>query len=237
MITKSPILVTGCARSGSSMIAAAINACGAFSGELSDPSHSSKRGMFENIRIREDLVKPYFKQVGMDPMGQFPVKDISNLTPPSEWKSMVELIMQKEGYSEGAWMYKDSRSGLIWPVWNAAYPDAKWVIVRRRTGDVVNSCIKTGYMKAFKSAENRRSVKVSSEEEGWLWWVHENEKRFNEMINAGVNCKVIWPQRMVNGDYTQLYEIIDWLGLTWDNKAFNFIHPLLWGSGKNKERV
>jgi len=55
------------------------------------------------------------------------------------------------------------------------------------------------------------------------------------MVTEGLNCKVIWPHRMVTGDYSQLYETIDWLGLKWNDKALNFIHPLLWGN-KQKER-
>jgi hypothetical protein len=72
-------------------------------------------------------------------------------------------------------------------------------------------------------------------EEGWLEWVHEYEKRFVEMIQAGVNCKIIWPERMINGNLQQLYEVIEWLGLTWKKEALNHINPLLWGLDK-KER-
>jgi len=212
-----PILITGIPRSGTTMVAATINICGAFGGEM------SKRGMYCNDRIREDLVKPYLKVVGADEDAQkdFPkyIMDVIN------WKDEVEKIISEQGYSTGAWMYKDSRMVQMWKVWDKAYPDAKWIIVRRRTGDIIESCLKTRYMKAYVSRD------------GWLKMVHEYEKQFVEMITEGLNCKVIWPERMVDGDFKQLYETLDWLGLTWNPKALNFVESLLWGSRlKRKEK-
>ncbi|MGB4239665.1 MAG: hypothetical protein WBJ87_08685, partial [Candidatus Hydrothermia bacterium] len=65
------------------------------------------------------------------------------------------------------------------------------------------------------------------EEEGWLWMVHEYEKRFVEMIMSGIDCKVIWPDRMVYGDYQQIYEMLEWLGLPWKSEILTFLDPLL----------
>jgi hypothetical protein len=78
----------------------------------------------------------------------------------------------------------------------------------------VQSCIKTGFMSAFKDKANLQKVNAANEADGWLWWVHEQENRFVEMVDAGLNCKVIWPERMRDGDFEQMYEIINWLGLT-----------------------
>jgi len=126
---------------------------------------------------------------------------------------------------------------LIWPVWYHAYPRTKWVIVRRRTGDIIESCVKTGFMKAFKDENKRNAINVQSEEDGWLWWVHEYEKRFVEMITEGLDCKVVYPQRLVYGDYSQLYEMLDWLRLKWSPSIFNYIDPLLETSRKKEKEV
>ena len=187
--------------------------------------------MFENVRIREDLVKPYLSNCGLDVMGQYPLTIHKNyLYFPDNWKEKVENVLFSEGYKEGAWMYKDARTALIWPVWGMYFPDAKWVIVRRRTGDVVDSCVKTGFMKAFKDKSNQYAVGVDNERDGWLWWVHQYEKRFTDMILGGINHKIIWPERMVDGDYQQLHELCDWLNLTWNDKSLDFINTLLWNS-------
>jgi hypothetical protein len=208
MIERDPILITGIPRSGATMIAATINICGAFGGEM------SKRGMYSNDRIREDLVKLYLNtsKVGL---GYIPIN----------WKEEVESIIMQEGYKGGAWMYKDSNIPMMWKVWNYAYPHAKYIIVRRRTGDIVQSCMKTKYMTEHCT------------EEGWLSLVHEYEAKFVEMIQEGLNCKIIWPERMIHGDYQQLYELCEWLGLEWNRKALGFIDSLLWGKQKERSKV
>lgn len=234
MIKQPPILVTSIPRSGSSMITATINICGAFGGYMKEGDQSTKRGMYENVKIRESMVKTYLAFHGVDIMGQYPLLDTKQMFVPGNWKKRVEEIMVSEGYTEGPWVYKDARSALLWPIWNQVYPDAKWVIVRRRTGDILESCIKTGFMTAFKNERNREQINVSTEKDGWLWWVHEYEKRFVEMITAGVAYREIWPERMVNGEYKQLFALCDWLELKWNNDALDFIDTLLWG--KQKER-
>ena len=229
MIEREPIFVTGAARSGSGMIAGVLVKCGAFGGVM-----TNKRGLYENDQIRETVVKPYLHEAAADPSGQFPLLDVTKLSIPRNWRVQIEAIIEKEGYMKGPWMYKDARIGLMWPVWHYAFPNAKWVLVRRRTGDIVESCKKTAYMSMFKDASIRQVAKVDSEEEGWLWWIHEQEKRWIEMMNEGVNVKVVWPERMVHGDYSQLYETLDWLGLRWNSDILNFIDPLLWASRKKK---
>jgi hypothetical protein len=219
-----PILITGMPRSGTSMIAASINHCGVFAGRM------SKRGRYSNDQIRLGMVQPYLSRMGVDVEGHYPLLEKKVI--PLDWKSKIDNMMVFEGYNKyrGPWMYKDSRLCLMWPVWNYAYPNAKWVIVRRKTSDVINSCMKTGYMTTFKNEEIYGELGITSEKEGWLWMVREYEKRFVTMIQEGLNCKVIWPERMVQGDYQQMRELLDWLGLQWKDEVLNYINPLLWGS-------
>lgn len=223
-----PILITGCARSGTSMVAGAVHLCGAFGGRMSGPNRNNLKGMYENARIRNDLTKPYLRQLGLDPLGQYPLPDINSLPIPTDWRQKVERVMIMEGYKEGAWFYKGAKMCLFWPVWHYAFPNAKWIIVRRRTGDIVTSCCKTGFMRAFRSRLNQRAVGAADEREGWLWWVERHLERFREIYDAGLNVKVVWPERMVGGDYGQLMETIDWLGLKWNSEVLGFIDPRLW---------
>jgi len=234
---KEPILITGCARSGTSMVAGIINKCQVFGGDMSGPNRNNAKGMFENAYIRNNILKPYLRQMEVDPLGQYPLPDIDNLLIPSSLKKDVEQVMINQGYTNGPWMYKGAKMCLTWPAWHHAFPNAKWIIVRRRTGDIVNSCIRTGFMRAFHRKEVQKAVGVTNERDGWIWWVHQHEKRFIEMMESeeGVNVKVIWPHRMVNGDYTQIKDMIDWLGLKWNTEILNFVDPLLWHA-RNKQK-
>lgn len=214
----SPILVTGCARSGTSLIAGIINICGAFGGDMRSGNKFNEKGLFENSAIQA-LDKEYLRSIGMDPKGQNPLPNTHTLPIPADWKDRVEGAILKEGYASGPWFYKGARTCLTWPVWDYAFPGAKWVIVRRRSADIASSCLKTSFMNAYSTYED------------WIKWINHHEDCFVEMIKAGLNVKVVWPERMVKGNYEQVYELIEWLGLTWKSKeVMDFIEPRLWKS-------
>lgn len=225
---QSPILITGAARSGTSLIAGAINSCGAYGGIMSGPNKNNAKGMFENVKIRNDILKPYLREMGFDPMGQYPLPIIEKLSIPMNWKDRVESIIRQDGYTGGPWMYKGAKMCLTWPIWNHAFPDAKWVIVRRKSEDIADSCMRTHFMRAFGNPNIQGAVGAKSAHAGWIWWVQQHEKRFVEMMNEGMNCKVVWPERMVNGDYSQLMDMADWLKLKWNSEVLSFVDPKLW---------
>jgi hypothetical protein len=75
-----------------------------------------------------------------------------------------------------------------------------------------------------------------STHEEWIKWINFHEDRFVEMIQAGLNVKIIWPERLVKGNYEQLYEVIEWLGLPWQSQeVLNFIDPKLWKAKLNEK--
>ena len=214
---NSPIFITGIERSGSSLVARIVENCGAFAGKTTE--------MYENIEIKK-LLDSYYDLLGVDKRGQWPIPDPEKLIIPTNWKQKVEDILtaEEEYDKDKICMLKGSRVCQMWPVWHYAFPNAKWIIVRRRPGDVIESCLKTGYMKAFHDSE------------GWLDWIHTHEKIFVNMIQTGVNCKQVWPERMVYGDYQQMHEMIEWVGLKWNKEIVNLIDPLLWNSKQRIEK-
>jgi len=223
-----PVFVTGIERSGSSIIARILSLCGGFTGDVNN--------MYRNIKIGE-LVNGYYISFGINPNGQFPLPDTEMILIPSDWRKRVENILFEQKYDGSKiWIYKDSRLCQIWPIWNYAFPNARWIIVRRRTGDIIDSCQQTDYMNAYKNERIQKSIGVDNTRDGWLWWVHRHEKLFVEMIENGLNCKIVWPERMVYGDYHQIYEVLDWIGLSWNKDLINIIDPLLWNSRQKMER-
>lgn len=230
-----PILITGCARSGTSMVAGAVNKCGAFGGQMAGATKNNQKGMFENTRIRNTIVKPYLRDLGMDPLGQYPLPNITSLPIPSNLNKLVLQIMREQGYTRGPWFYKGAKLCLIWPVWKYAFPNAKWIIVRRRDDDIVHSCLNTKFMRAFGREVFRKAAGVEDEVAGWYWWINQHKKRFVEMIDRGLNVKMVWPERMVDGDYSQMMETIEWLGLKWNSEVLSFIDPKLWHARRKKD--
>jgi hypothetical protein len=225
---KDPILITGIERSGSSIVAKIIHMCGAFRGNVNE--------MQENRHIKE-FVNHFYNYHNVDPRGQYPLPENEYIPIPPYWSFKIETLLDKEGYNEAIpWMYKSSRIAQIWPIWNLSYPKAKWIVVRRRTGDIIQSCIKTGFMTAYADQSVLQQINAKDEADGWLWWVHEHERMFSDMSEAGIQFKEVWPERMAAGDFEQMKELISWLGLEWNEKIPEFVRPLLRNS-KQKERV
>jgi len=216
---EAPILITGCARSGTSMTAGIIDHCGAFGGRLvMGGGRANKKGFFENREIRDNLVKPYMMLCGADPLGQKPLPELNHLLPLGNLRSKVEQIMKFQGYRSGPWYYKGAKLCLVWPTWHKAFPEAKWIVVRRKDDDVIYSCMRTGFMRAYRKPE------------GWQGWIDHHKKRFDEMReDPSVNMVEVWPTKFVEGDFSEIRGVIEGLGLKWNDEAVkDFVSPELW---------
>ena len=221
---RDPIIVTGCARSGTSMSAGILNICGAFGGDMFGPNQHNQKGMFENKVIRQDISKPYLKKIGADPLGQKPLPNNRQVFEVSqreikELRTRVVLAMQNQGYVDGPWFYKGAKSCLVWYLWHMAFPKAHWIVVRRNTTDIAKSCMRTRFMKAYNT------------EAGWVGWVGEHKKRFAEMKMAGLDVVDFWPIKMCNGDFSEAQKLIESLGMKWEDKLCRaFIDPKLYNN-------
>jgi len=210
-----PILITGIERSGSSIIAKLIKSCKIHAGSVNE--------MGENLTIKR-LVSNYYTSVLKVPEnGQKPLPNVSALNLDIDWEKAIGSLLIQEGYKgDRPWMYKSFRIAQTWPIWASIYPDAKWVIVRRKTPDIIQSCLKTAFMNAY------------TDKEGWLDWVHQHENLFIDIIKSNANYIEIWPERMAIGDYSQIYEMLEWLGLEWNDSILTLTRPLFKNSLKNK---
>jgi hypothetical protein len=221
MINK-PIFITGCARSGTSLTAGIIQRCGAWGGNVQGASRNNAKGQYENLDIRQHVVKMILRNMNVDPLGQNPLPKIENvwrmINESDKLKKMIIGIITRQGYNgNDIWYFKGAKICLMWPLWHAAFPEAKWVIVRREDYDICSSCLRTPFMKAF----NRRG--------GWQFWIDEHKKRFEEMSEFGLDLFEYWPFKAVEGNFEQTKEMIDFLGLTYNEKEIKeFVTPDLW---------
>lgn len=215
---NAPIFVTGIERSGSSIVAKIISMCGAYAGNVNS--------MQENIDIKKLMDWYYKEKLGISEKGQIPLPKTSRLPDVSDLSISISNLLDKQGYNRSKpWLFKSSRIAQTWPIWNRTYPNAKYIIVRRRTGDIIQSCMKTGFMTAYDT------------QVGWLGWIHDHEKLFVEMIEKGCNCKIIWPERMATGDFAQMQETIEWLNLSWNLEIKELILPLFKNSPQKERSI
>ncbi len=221
-----PILITGAARSGTSITGGIVHKCGAWGGRMqADVFNHNKRAMYENGELRDVLLKPLLSSIGADPKGQNPLPSMATVKKANSdiWREKILRIISKQGYKDNCiWFYKDAKMCLMYSLWHSAFPNAKWILVRRRDEDIVNSCLRTGFMRAY------------GESKGWHRWVLEHEKLFVQMKEDGLDIMEVYPQRMIDGNFTEIKSVIKWLGLTWKEKEVRVsIHPELWSGRKN----
>lgn len=201
------IMVTGVPRSGTSLTASVIHACGAWGGDMFKGNQDNPRGFFENRELRQEIVKPYLRYNGWDEYGQSPLPP--RVVPPVPgWSEDVLHVIESQGYEEGPWFYKCAKATLMWQVWEEAFPEMKWVIVRRSAMNIAQSCLKTRFMRAYTTHED------------WLLYVYEHEARFT-LLKAATEGRVfeVWPDDFVRGNSDAYRSMIEHLGLTWDNEA------------------
>jgi hypothetical protein len=224
-VIDKPILITGCARSGTSLTAAIFYYSGAWCGKVAPPDKEKRHAMVENTAIRQKLVKPYLMNIGCDPMGQDPLPrtlDIEIYDKMIEdgkgwWGNKIKEIIKGQGYKDGTWFYKGAKMCLMWPLWHAAFPKAQWIVVRRNREQIISSCMNTGFMRAYKDRK------------GWEKWIDIHEDRFTEMQEAGLKTYLVYPEEMIKGDFFNIQNLIEDLGLSWrEDKARALINPQLW---------
>ena len=181
---------------------------------MTGPVAHNQKGQFENAYIRDKITKPFLQALGVDRLGQHPLPDTHSLNPVPGWSSRIYSTIRNEGYTTGPWFYKGAKLCLVWPVWHAAFPGARWIIVRRDADQIAKSCLRTHFMRAY------------SDKDGWLLWVREHEERFEAMYEAEVTGISVWPERAARGDLGEFKEMISWCELEWDDKAVKeFISP------------
>ena len=214
VMKQQPIFVTGVERSGCSLVARIISMSGGcFTGYMN--------GMYENWRL-----KKYLNNIPLSLEKHPPYPETLNI--PIKFKEEVLSIMTQQGYKgKRPWMFKNAMLTPTWRMWDNAFPDAKWIIVHRESKEIINSCMKTTYMTLMKDPVVLEAIGVITPQEGWEWWIKKHKESWMEMIGNGVNCKIVRPDKMADNDYSQMMEMMDWLGLKWDNKISETINPLM----------
>ena len=168
-------------------------------------------------------------RLNCDPLGQRPLPSIDKvrkvalrLHEPNDWRFKVQRIIEKQGYTNGRpWMYKGAKICLIWPMWFFAFQNANWIIVRRKKEEIIQSCLKTSFMRKCKG------------EEGWSAWVDHHLERFVEIRAVSDNVHEVWADKIIAGDFSEIRATIEALGLEWrEDKVRDFVSPELWSGGK-----
>ena len=212
MKSNNPILITGVPRSGATFIAKIMAICGAEVGKVNV--------MFEHesMTIQNKLV-----------LHKLQTLLAANLNTKSdtftEFSTNISSIVQNSFIDSLKWAYKSNTLSLTWRYWNKLYPNAQWVIVRRKPSSIINSCTKTAYQDMMKNKKTLKRIGVNTEEQGWLWLIHQYEKQWVEMYKEGLNIMEVYPDRMENQDYHKISALLNWVNLEWRDEVQETMSP------------
>lgn len=224
-MTDQPIFIVGVPRSGTSMVAGMLAQMGVWAGDTVGPSPANPKGFFENEMLREGVNKTLLTACGADPLGVRVLpdwtEDIAGL-PQDGMREAVFRLMAAQGYKGGPWLFKDCKSLLLAPMWWRAFPEAKWLTVWRKPIDVIRSCINTSFMR-------QHSVDPAF----WNDWMIQYQDRMSDM-EAVCDTRSIWPQRLAEGDFSELESICEWLGVEY-REPTGFFDAKHWNGSQEGE--
>lgn len=204
-----PILVTGLPRSGTSMVAGLFDASGAWTGTTVPGNSENPKGFFEHQVLREKITKQILIQLDVDPLG---VKSVPPLKPGMKVDGIEKIItniIKADGYGEDQpWLYKGAKLSLIWPIFDKAFPAARWIIVRRNPEEVIDSCLRTSFMKQH-----------STDRAFWENFVVAYEQRLELLESTLSNVMVVETNKVLAGDYDKLKAAIESCGLSFDQQV------------------
>ena len=186
-MNNSPIFITGIPRSGVSITAGIIDVHNVFGGEIDT--------RYSNNEIVEEILDPYFLMLG-DLYCQYDIPSPDSLPPIAGLRNKILNIIEEQGYKGGRWYIKDSRLILMHSILDEAFPEADWLIVKRRKFEIAQSCMKTNYMNAYTKIEN------------WLTWIQKWNSIIQNIESVNFNISEIYPTNFIDGDYTKVNNIL-----------------------------
>jgi len=211
---KAPILIIGHPRSRTSMVAGAFARCGAWMGTCTPPSPDNQGGYYEH-RASSAIVRNALSLAAYDPGGLNALPPRSGLAVPSSVPQAIEAAMLHDGYDGGTWAYKQCKLLLMWQQCVAAWPDAKWVYVRRSTPGIVASCKRT----SFFHAQNARFADDRERDAFWSASVARYLARLCDLALARVPMRTVDSDEVIGGHLAVLRDVVQWAGLEWQEDA------------------
>lgn len=209
------ILITGIPRSRTSLTAAIFEKCGAeFGKNLKKPNEHNPLGYYEDMAIIKGLVNPHWEKMGFHPLDRtnMPTKEDVIIDP--EWKKKTQRIMGKLKHKTAI---KEPKMCLYWEQWHDAFPEAKWVIVRRPRAEVLESIRnRTPWMRGTFSRQNRAAhIQL---------YIDHHLRRIDELKAEGAYFE-IHTENFLACDWSEIQKCVEWCGLKWNEQAKELVNP------------
>ena len=202
------------------MIAGSLQLCGAWLGyTVPGGGKENPEGFFENVFLREAVNKKILAVAVAAPLGVQSLPLLDKLPTTTGLGNAVKNMLDNEGYDyQRPWAFKEPKLCLLWPRFAEEFPQAHWIIVRRKTEHIVASCLNTAFM-------NRQN----NDTRFWFHWAEQYLQRIEALKQSTAQWSEIWSQPIIDGDLSALKIITTACGLNWrPQQVSSFIKPDYW---------
>lgn len=219
-----PILIVGAAVSGLGLMAEILNEHGLFSDGHFSKSYNWKTGRNQTMSgINSHLLlrvwRPLFASLKCDAHAQtrLPTHKQRHSFTEDEAKSLrsqIHSILDDWFYDSRLWkagpvFINSTKITLVWPLWNKAFPDAKWILMQRESSEIIKACETASVMK--------RNTLAGYD---WQHWLDQHEECFQEMLDPenGLDIREIQFEKIIKKDFDELHSAFKWLNLELSEK-------------------
>jgi hypothetical protein len=214
-----PILIVSAPRSGSSLLAYILNKEGIQVGITKAGDKYNVNGYFENIRIRNLMIK-YLKENDKQKLG----KKFQPINIRSDFKNfnrkMYRVLRQDKFDKNKNWLIKDPKLTLCWNIFNKEYPNAKWILLYRNQNDIMSSYKKTEFMDAYNTEDDWKK---------YLNCFYEN------MNSIKLECKNVFEfdiKNIFENNINEINKLFEFIGIKNTNKYIECVDKELFTINK-----
>lgn len=204
---KNPIFITGCPRTGTSMLTRILVFHGAWVGKTIGPSVDNPLGYYENRKF-SDIMKAQLKQNNHRAMSTPPIPE--RLEFDNDWIDQVKHTVRANGNKP--WVIKDSKLLLVYPLWASAFRGARWVLTRRPVNDVIESMRRSPVL-------SRRANKSGDPEEYYKDVITALAIRGSE-IASNEKSIIVDTDLVAKNDVIEVRRFVEFCGLYFNEDAY-----------------
>lgn len=220
IVFEQPTIITGPYRGGTSLVAGIFNLCGAWIGPSMPANRFNPKGYFENEGLKS-LLHFMLQMSGYNDSDNLPPDELIKTRSPDRFRHVFESAIAASGYMGGQWAIKNPKIAFFWHYFDDAYPDAKWVVVRRPSEQVVASISRVNPFTVSPVKLPMTRDRLNAIVKGY-------QERLDSLVRNLPPDRVreVDSKKIVEGDLEQLRDVIAWTGLQFDEAAVSgFIEP------------
>lgn len=239
-MSRSPIIITGMHRSGTSLFASLLHDAGLLVGKDLDQNSESDFFYKVNEKLLEMSGSSWHQPKTFTNLSQSLQKDLLNVVEQNmtrkgsiRYLGLTNWVTTRSNIARLSkpWGWKDPRNTFTWPIWKAKFPSAKFIHVVRNPIDVAVSLYKReeGYRQKTKSNSHHRSSNclnsIDDTLDLWIKYEDEAEKLINSTPHQALVVKY---EELVHQPQKEMEKVVIFLsqdGFEIDHIDFSNIIP------------